>query len=199
MILETKRLILRPPKESDWKDIVEGANDIAVAKNLLVLPYPYHKKHAIEFIKLNIKHASAKKTGKYEFFIELKKEHKIIGVTAVYVTPQDSKVCSTGSWINKKYWRKGYILEAKVPVLDFAFNKLKMRKIETSAFVENTASNNMSLKLGFKLEGTKRHSVTNKATGKVKDENIYGMLKSEWKERRPFIVKEVQKKIALYG
>lgn len=32
MELETKRLILRKPKKSDWKDVVEGVSDYDVAK-----------------------------------------------------------------------------------------------------------------------------------------------------------------------
>ena len=104
----------------------------------------------------------------------------MIGVTAIHHVDSRDKKATTGSWLNKKYWRKGYMTEAKMPVLDFAFDKLKSRKIETEAFVENEASNKMSLKLGFIKEGMKRQSTICKATGKVHDNNIYGLLKEEW-------------------
>lgn len=35
MELETKRLILRKPQKSDWKDVVEGAGEYDVAKMVL--------------------------------------------------------------------------------------------------------------------------------------------------------------------
>lgn len=46
MQLETKRLILRKPQKSDWKDLVEGVGEYDVAKMLLVVPHPYNKKDA---------------------------------------------------------------------------------------------------------------------------------------------------------
>jgi ribosomal-protein-alanine N-acetyltransferase len=199
MRIETKRLILRTPRKSDWEDIFEGANDIDVGKNLLVLPYPYRKKDAKDFIVSCIKKQSKKKPTDYDLAIELKAEKKVIGITSITPSHEDPKVGVTGSWINRHYWRKGYILEAKVSILDFAFNNLKMRKVETTAFVENVASNNMSRKLGFKLEGTKRKSVTCRSTGIVHDENIYGIFMDEWTARRPMVIKSVSDKIKKYS
>lgn len=193
-MLETKRLILRPPKKTDWKDIVEGASDLSVSKMLLVVPHPYRKKDALSWINSCIKKWKKKDKSDYTFFIILKSENKVIGATGLHEIDKRQGKAVTGSWINKKYWRNGYILESKVPVLDFAFKKLKLRKIETAAFVENIASNNMSQKLGFKLEGTKRKGTVSKADGKIHDENIYGLFRKEWLERRPFIIKEVARK-----
>ena len=194
MIFKTKRLILRPPRKSDWKDVVEGANDIEVSKNLLVVPHPYKKKDAIKWINSTIKKWKIKNKKDYTFFIELKSEGKVIGATSLHKIDKEHGVANTGSWINKKYWRRGYILEAKVPILDFAFGKLKLRKIETVAFVENIASNNMSLKLGFKHEGLKRKAIVCKATGKIHDENIYGLLKEEWLNKREEIIREIDRR-----
>lgn len=198
MKLETRRLILRPPKKDDWRDIVEGVGDIDVARNLLVVPHPYHKKDALNFIKHCIK-ANKEDPNHNNFFIELKSEGKVIGQTGVGPSHDDKTVAVTGSWINKNYWRKGYVLEAKVPVLDLIFNKLKYRKIETAAYTDNSASNGMSRALGFKLEGTKRRSVTCRADGRVHDENLYGMFKKDWLKRRPIIIRELAKKAKKYS
>ena len=195
MILKTKRLILRPSRKSDWKDIVEGVGVLDVAKNLEVVPHPYKKKDALWWINRNIKRWKKKEKEDYTFVLELKDEKKVIGATGIHNIKKNSGTCTTGSWINKRYWRNGYILEAKIPVLDFAFNKLKLRKIETAAYTENIASNKMSLKLGFKKEGMKRKAIVSKADDKIHDENIYGLFKSEWKKVRPKLVKEVEKKI----
>jgi [ribosomal protein S5]-alanine N-acetyltransferase len=194
MIIETKRLILRPPRKDDWKDLVEGANDIQISKMVTSIPYPYKKKNALWWIKDVTKRWKKKEKDDYTFYIELKKEHKVIGATGIHKVDYINKKAKTGSWINRKYWRNGYILEAKIPILDFIFNKLKLEKVETEAFVENKASNAMSKKLGFKYEGTKRRSVSSKATGKIHDENIYGLLKEEWKRVRPKLIKEVQER-----
>jgi len=194
MKLETKRLILRKPKLSDWKDMVEGLNDLEVSKTLKYISYPYTKKDAIKSINYALKEWKKKNKWYYMFLIELKSEKKVIGSTGIYEISKEHFKCTTGSWINKNYWRKGYILEAKVPVLDFIFNKLKLRKIETDANKENISSNNMSKKLGFKLEGIRRKSIINRATGKIHDSVLYGLLKEEWEKRRPKIIKEINKK-----
>lgn len=199
MIIKTKRLILRPVKKSDWKDIVEGISDKEVSKNLKIVPYPYSKKDALGWINKKLKKQKEREKDDYSFCIELKSEKKLIGATGLHRVSKKNGKCDTGSWISRKYWRKGYILEAKVPVLDFAFNKLKLRKIETAAFVENTASNNMSQKLGFRKEGTKRKSIVDAALRKVHDENIYGLFKDEWLKVRPKIIKEVERKIKENG
>lgn len=194
MNIETRRLILRKPRKSDWKDILEGAKELDVSKNLELVPYPYKKKDAVWFVNYALKNWNKKKQEKFEFFIELKSENKIIGVTAISLQ-KDKTVATTGSWINKKYWRNGYILEAKIPIIDFVFNKLKLRRLESEAWTKNIASNEMSKKLGYKLEGTKRKAKICKATGKICDSNFYGMLKKDWKKNRPRLIKELNKKL----
>ncbi len=77
----------------------------------------------------------------------------------------------------------------------FAFRRLKLRKVESSAFSDNITSNNMSKRLGFKYKGTKRKSVTCKADRKVHDENLYRMLSEEWGKEKPKLAKEVERKI----
>ncbi|MEK6926113.1 MAG: GNAT family protein [Nanoarchaeota archaeon] len=195
MKIETKRLILRPPKLSDWKDIVEGAGDVQVSKMTAAIPHPYSKKDADWWINDVLKKWKKKKKDNYTFMIELKEQNKLIGATDIHKIDFINKKANTGSWINRRYWRRGYILEAKIPVIDFIFNKLKLRRIETQAFVENKASNSMSKKLGFKFEGTKRKSIVCKATGKIHDENIYGLLKKEWEKIRSKLTKDLNKKI----
>ena len=49
--LKTKRLILRKPKISDWKDIVEGIGDLEVSRTMGSISYPYTKKDAEGWIK----------------------------------------------------------------------------------------------------------------------------------------------------
>lgn len=194
MRLETKRLILRKPKLSDWKDVVEGMGNLDVSKNLKFAPYPYKKKNAVNWIRYILKNWKKKNKESYTWFIELKSKKKVIGETGIYGVNTKDKKAIIGSWINKNYWRKGYILETKIPIFDFIFNRLKLRKIESTAWKENRASINMLKKLGFKYEGMKRKSASDQASGKFHDVNLYGLFKEEWKKIRPKIVREINKK-----
>jgi len=125
-------------------------------------------------------------------FIELKTEKKVIGAIGIHRIDYFSGVGTTGSWINKKYWRNGFMTEAKIAVNDFAFNKLKLRKLNSDVFVENKASNATQNKMGYKLEGTRRKNERSKASGKIHDENIYGLLKEDWKKVRGKLIKEAK-------
>ena len=191
--LETKRLILRKPSLKYIDDIFEGISEYDVAKRLVSVPYPYPKNDAIIWIKSAIK--AWDKKQKYHFFIELKSEKKVIGCMSLGEIDAWSGTAKTGSWINKKYWRNGYITEAKIAVNDFAFNKLKLRRIESPVFSDNQASNATQRKMGYILEGVKKKAVKSKTTGKIYDENIYGLLKEDWKKRRIILIKEMNTKI----
>lgn len=187
MKLETKRLIVREPKMSDLEDIIEGVGEYDVARMLLSVSHPYLKKEGEDFIKRKIKEWRQKVKTNYQFFIELKSEKKVIGAIGLHKVNIFNGTAETGSWINKKYWRNGYITEAKIAINDFAFNKLKIRRLDSPVFADNKASNATQLKMGYKLEGMKRKAGKSKADGKIHDENIYGLLKEDWikaKKRR---------------
>lgn len=58
--METKRLILRSPQKSDWKDLVEGMKELDVTKMLDKAPHPYVKKDADWFINDSLKKSKIK-------------------------------------------------------------------------------------------------------------------------------------------
>ena len=162
---------------SDWKDLVEGAGELDVAKMVSGMPHPYGKKDAIRWINKIEKEWGNKS---YSFLIELKSERKVIGCMDIHHMDKFSDKAMTGSWVNKKYWRNGYMTEAKIAVNDFAFNKLKLRKLKSVVFKENKASNATQIKIGYKIEGTPKKDVRDLATGKIHDVNLYGLLKEDW-------------------
>jgi len=124
----------------------------------------------------------------YPFYIELKSKNKVIGMISLKVN-FDYMLGSTGSWLNEKYWRKGYMIEAKIIVHEFVFNKLKLRKMESSSNTTNVASNAALKKIGFKKEGLKIKNIISKATGKIHSKNIYGLLKEDWEKALPKLKK----------
>lgn len=189
--LETKRLILRKPVKNDWKDILEGAGEYDIAK-MTMMPHPYKKKDALDFIKRINKNWKQKVKNDYSFIIELKSKKKVIGGIGIHNINIFSGVGKTGSWINKKYWRNSYITEAKVVLNDFAFNKLKLRRLESLVISENKASNATQTKMGYKFEGIQRKAMMNKASGKIHDLIMYGLLREDWKKVRIKLIKANQ-------
>ena len=183
MILTTKHLILRQPKIKDAKDIIEGINNLNISKWLLVVPYPYTMKDARWYINHCAEKNKQKKKDSYSFSIELKSEKKIIGGCGISKIDNHSKTAELGYWLNENYWRQGLITEAINVLIEFASKKLKLRRLTIPAYSDNKASNALAKSLGFKYEGRLRKVAFCKATGKIHDENVYGLLKEEWKKR----------------
>jgi len=179
--LTTKRLILRPLRISDANDVVQNINNLEIVRWLGSVPYPYKKKDAIWFINDSKKKMKEKHKTHYQWGIELKSEKKIIGGISLDRINLFSKKSHTGYWLGENYWRKGYGLEALRAVLKFAFNNLKLRKIETGVFVGNPSSGKLLEKVGAKKEGILRKTIKVKADGQIYDEILYGLLKEEWK------------------
>lgn len=168
----------------DIKDIIENINNLKVSRYLLVVPYPYKIKDAKWWINHCKKQEKAKPRKSYEFNIELKSEKKIIGGVGITHIDAYQGTATLGYWLGEKYWKKGIMTEAAKKIIDFGFNKLKLRRIDVEAFTKNKDSNALIKKLGFTYEGTLRRAKRAKSTGKIHDENIYGLLREEWKKAR---------------
>lgn len=182
--IETERLILRQPSESDVKDIIRNLSDLKVTKWLLVVPYPYTKKDALWYINHHKEKLKKKPRTDYGYWIELKETHEVIGGIGLGKIDFSAGVGTVGYWLGTKFHRKGYGSEALKALLDLGFKKLKLNRIEAGVFVGNPSSGLLLEKYGFKYEGCKRKAVRCKATGKIHDENLYGLLRSEYAGRK---------------
>jgi RimJ/RimL family protein N-acetyltransferase len=184
MRLETKRLVLREWSKKDIDDLVEGLNNLNVTRWLAYAPYPYTKKDAEGWIDYCIKGAKkGEKRDSYEFAIELKSEKKVIGGVSLDKINRFQRTAGGGIWLNAKYHRRGYGSEAFGERLRFAFNKLKLRRIENGFIKGNSASSKMLKRFGYKIEGLRRKRFICKADGKINDEYVAGLLREEWKKK----------------
>lgn len=182
MKLKTKRLILRNLKKGDEKDILENVNDLEVSRYLAVVPYPYTLDDAKWFVNHCSEKSRESPRKNYDFGVEF--EGKIMGVISLSKVDLTNGVATFGLWLGKKYWRKGFMSEAAEALFDFAFDKLKLRRINSGAYVKNSASVNLHQKLGFVKEGLRRKGHIAKSTGKIHDEIIFGLLREDWKRHK---------------
>ena len=174
IVIETERLILRQWTYDDINDMVEGLNNLNVSKWLAAVPYPYTETDARDFVKHTIEN------DLLNFAIVLKSENKAIGGTQISDINQNNKTAGGGIWLNEKYHGKGYGTEAFGAKIKYGFEVLGLRRQENGYFKGNEKSHQMQLKLGYKDEGIKRQKFICKATGKLEDECITGLLKDEW-------------------
>lgn len=183
MIIESKRLILRNWKDEDIDDLIEGLNNINVSKWLSAVPYPYTKKDAEDFI-LYAKQLN-ESSKDIMLAIVLKENNKVIGGTSIQFINKKDGTASGGIWLNEKYHKSGYGMEAFSAKIKYSFEVLKLRRMENGYFFDNEKSKKMQEKLGYKYEGIRRKKYLCLATNKYVDECITGLLKEEfieWKE-----------------
>jgi len=165
MKLSRERLILRDLKRADASSIARHVNNRNITRYLLVVPYPYSLKDGHAYVSSCIKNARKPERTEYSLGITLKKHDEVIGIITLTDIDQFQGTGKMGYWLSQNYWRQGIMTEAAVALIDFAFKKIKLRRINISAFVENKASNGLIQKLGFVQEGTSRKKVRCRATG----------------------------------
>ncbi|MDD5162682.1 MAG: GNAT family N-acetyltransferase [Candidatus ainarchaeum sp.] len=149
MKLIGERIFLRPWKKSDVPRIVEICKDKTISKFTHV-PFPYTRKHAVQFIKNSFK--QRKEKSKFAFAIVLKEKNLVIGAIGLTHYEERDRRAEVGYWLAKEFRGKEIVPEAAEILLDFGFNKLKLHRIQIDCAVKNSASKRVIEKLGFEFE-----------------------------------------------
>ena len=145
MILETKRLILRPWQESDAAELYTYACDPAIG---LPAGWPPHTsvENSREIIKAVL--------SKPETYAVCRKDGKPIGSVGLKLNGNTDMTdredeCELGYWIGKPFWGQGLIPEASRALLRRAFEELGMRAVWCGYYDGNEKSRKVQTKLGF--------------------------------------------------
>ncbi len=176
MNLFTDRLILREYTVDDAKSIMKIFNQKEVMKWIHGVPYPCTLNQVKKILKENEK-------GAYYFAITVRKEDKIIGSIWFRHLEEETnyKIAELGYLIDKDEWGRGYVTEAITKIIQWGFKNLKLNKIYETTCIENKPSQKILKKFKFKLEGRLRKHFNIRFVNKWCDEEIYGLLKEEWK------------------
>jgi ribosomal-protein-alanine N-acetyltransferase len=88
-----------------------------------------------------------------------------------------------GYWIDEERAGRGYIAEAVVVVLRFAFEQLQLHRIEICIVPRNTNSRRVVEKLGLRCEGVAERFL--EIAGTWEDHLRFAITAEEWDERGP--------------
>ena len=173
--METERLKFRSLKRSDDADIYEYSSNPLTSRYLLWEPH-----ESINFTRRFIEVILTKyKLGEYnDWAIVLKKNNKMIGTCGFTRIDQANGVVEIGYVINPDYWGNGYATEAAGKVMKFAFEELKVNRVEARFMFGNDASLKVMSKIGMKFEGYLRESMLVK--GKFKTIGVASILRREY-------------------
>ncbi|CUH92316.1 GNAT family N-acetyltransferase [Herbinix luporum] len=180
--IETKRLLLRQItlSDSDGRDSLEFINDYSVYRFWGLYDEKRNPdKRPIKQLKLDFHYNETMKEYKagreLTWLMELKENRKVIGEIVLYDFQLDLQA-DIGYRLNKNYWGHGYATEAGQAIVNFAFETLKLERLQIRCFTNNPASARIAEKLGFRQEGHIRNgAILNVMT----DYYIFGLLKDD--------------------
>ena len=149
-VIETKRLILRPFRQSDLCDFNEYASVPGVGE---MAGWKHHEtiEKTQEILDMFIKEDKT-------FAIVFKKNNKVIGSLGVEKYGLEDKLTEFNGYygreigyvLSKDYWGKGIMPEAVRAVIDYLFNDLNLDFLTCGYYDFNNQSKRVQEKCGFK-------------------------------------------------
>ena len=176
-ILENDRVLLRPLEESDFENLVHfSVNEPELWE------YSLQKGSGVEGLKNYMQTAivNRNKENSYPFIVFDKKNHSFAGSTRFYDVQLANQTLQLGfTWYGKKYQKTGLNQNCKFLLLEFAFEKMDMERVEFRADYENKNSIEAMKKIGCIEEGVLRKNFV-KPNGERRDSIVLSILKQEW-------------------
>ena len=172
--LETERLILRPLKMGDARDLFAYARDPEVSRHVL---WDTHENigQSRQFLRAAIRQYRRGLPG--SFAITLKSSGRMIGTVGFMWVNIDNRSAEVGYSLGRDYWNQGIMTEALREVIAFGFDKLQLNRIEAQHETDNPASGRVMAHVGMREEGLLRQRVRNK--GRYVDVKLYANLRSD--------------------
>lgn len=172
VFLKSKRVVLRPVMREDVPLLIKWINDPDVRKYLSAY-MPMMEADEDEWFE----NLHKRKPG--DIILTIVVDGKAIGTMGIHKIDTRNRTAETGALIGEKeYWGKGYGSEAKMLLLNYAFNTLNLRRIGSSLFEFNERSYKYSLKCGYKEEGRRRKRYF--VDGKYWDEILLAVFREDW-------------------
>ena len=180
MILQTKRLILRPWSENDAEELYIYASDPEVGPPA---GWPPHTsvENSLEIISTVL---SAPET----YAVCLKENGKPIGSVGLHRNDLAEKndEYELGYWIGKPFWGQGLIPEASRELLRYAFEDLGMNRIWCGYYDGNEKSRRVQEKLGFVFHHT-TEGLEVKLLNEIRTGHSNLMTKERWQKVQLFL------------
>ncbi len=114
----------------------------------------------------------------YSFLIFRRIDDALLGgITLSNLRRGVAQSATLGYWIGAAHSRQGYMTDALAAVLEFAFSRLGLHRVEAACLPANEASRRLLLKSGFREEGYAREYL--RINGRWQDHQLFAILRSE--------------------
>ncbi len=176
------RFYIRPPRSGDWREWA----DLRLFSRDFLTPWeptwPGDALSKASFRQRLRRNARDWRDDKaYALFLFTRDDDDLIGgLTLSGLRRGVTQSASLGYWIGKPYAGQGYMSEAVLCVLDFAFDTLGLHRVEAACVPDNEASRRLLVKCGFTQEGLGRAYL--RINGDWRDHLLFAILNVD---RRP--------------
>ena len=182
-VLITDRLELRLPRQSDfaeWHDLRKSSRaflekweptwaDDHLGRNAFV--------NRVNWAQKSVANRSAA-----SFFLIRQADGVMVGgITLDHVRYGASQSGTLGYWIGQPYARQGFMREAILAVVHFAFTELDLSRMEAACLPNNRPSRGLLEKTGFKYEGVAQSYL--EIAGRWSNHVLYANLRSDRRGR----------------
>jgi RimJ/RimL family protein N-acetyltransferase len=110
--------------------------------------------------------------------IERNDDGVLVGNCTLFHFHEASRRAEIGYVLGRPYWGMGYMHESLQTVVNYAFGKLDLNRLEADIDPRNSASARSLERLGFRREGLLRQRWI--VAGEVCDTDFYGLLREDW-------------------
>ena len=191
-ILENENVLLRPLHLSDFEYLLKFSVDQPALWDfsLVTGAGPENLKNYLQ-----IAERGRNEQKEYPFIVFDKKKNGYAGSTRFYDIQPDLQTLQLGyTWYGEEFHGTGLNKNCKYLLLQFAFEKLKMERVEFRADNNNARSIAAMKSIGCKVDGILRSNMPKREGGR-RDSIVLSILKNEWEAE----VKEMLgRKIEIY-
>ena len=157
-VIHTSRLTLKSLGEEDSRSVLDFYNrNKAFLRRWEPLRQDGFYTDAFQKLSLKLDRESQIKGDMFRFWIFKNGETEIIGtVSLTHIVRGVFKSCFLGYKISEENEGKGYMYEALKSVIHFAFDTLKLHRIEANIIPTNERSIQLIKRLSFECEGVSK-------------------------------------------
>ena len=177
--LQRKRVYLRYPVQGDWYDWSVLRAD---SQDFLAPWEPTWAHDALSrgaFRRRLKTYRTEMRQGVTHSFLIFRDADDVLlgGMTLSNLRRGVAQTATLGYWIGATHARNGYTTEAIWAVLEFAFQRLGLHRVEAACLPDNEASRRLLLKSGFHEEGYAREFL--RINGNWQDHQLFAILRGE--------------------
>lgn len=181
ILIETKRLLIRPPKLGDAKPVNYALNQ---SLNEIARWMPWALDPSLEtteaFINRSVQYWQELKPKELPLIIELKSTGEIISASGFNERSNfEVPMFEIGYWINTNHAGHGFITEAVIAMARVAFEHFSAVRVQICMQKENIKSINVAKRAGFTEEAVLKNYRLDCLSKKPCDELVYACFEKK--------------------